>query len=110
VVITTTRVDTIVAPNTNVTKRRVIITFAVNLGRGLGGFLMERSLSRSLRLPTMNTRIVETPNTVFTNPIMTTHVHKTIDQPTMSSIVARGYISTNVEAPKGRHRKPFVIT
>ncbi len=34
VIITTTRVDTVVAPNTNVAKRGIIIESVVNLGRG----------------------------------------------------------------------------
>ncbi len=70
-VITTIGVDTIVV------KREVIIESVINLGCGLSTLSMGRSLNRSSRLPTTNTGVVETPHMVFTNPIMTTHVHKT---------------------------------
>jgi hypothetical protein len=42
-VITTTGVETIVVPNTNVAKRGVVIKSIVNLGRGLGGFSTRRN-------------------------------------------------------------------
>jgi hypothetical protein len=38
---------------------------------------------------------------VFTNPIMTTHVNKTVNRSPMSSIDVGGYISTNVKNIKG---------
>jgi hypothetical protein len=47
---------------------------------------------------------------VFTNPIMTIHVNKTVDQPLMSSMAIGGYRSTNVENPRGGYRKPSVVT
>ncbi len=46
---------------------------------------------------------------MFTNPIMTTRVHKTIDQPLMSSIAIRGYRSTDAKDPKGGHQEPSII-
>jgi len=39
-----------------------------------------RNLGRSLKLPTINTGVVGTPQMVFTNPIMTIH-DKTTNQP-----------------------------
>ncbi len=90
-VITTTRVDIVVEPNTNVTKRGIIIRFVVNLDHALGRFSIGKKLNRSLRLPTTNTRVVGTPQMVFTNIIMTTHVHKTTYRPLMNLITTRGY-------------------
>jgi hypothetical protein len=51
----------IVAPNSIVVKRGVIIGSTINLGHGLGGFLAGRNLSRSLKLREVNTRVVGTP-------------------------------------------------
>jgi hypothetical protein len=50
----------------------------------------------------MNTRVAGT-YMVFTNPKMTIHVHKTIDQPLMNSITTRGYINIDAKDPKGWH-------
>jgi hypothetical protein len=69
----------VVAPNTNVAKKGIIIEYAINLGCGSSGFSTERSLNKSSRLPMVNTRVVGTPQMVFTNPIMIIHVHKTTD-------------------------------
>ncbi len=99
IVITTTWVDTIVAPNTNVVRKRVVVESIINLGHGLGKFLMGRSLNWSLGLPSANTGIVGTPKMVFTNLIMTTHVQKTTYRPLMNSITIGGYKSTNAENP-----------
>jgi hypothetical protein len=60
-IITTTRVETIVAPNMNVAKRGVVIGFAKNLSRGLGGFSTRRNLNSISRLAMTNTRVVGTP-------------------------------------------------
>jgi hypothetical protein len=46
---------------------------------------------------------------VFTNPIMTTHVNRTIDQPPMNSMVAGGYKTTNAVSSKQGYRKSFVV-
>jgi hypothetical protein len=43
---------------------------------------------------------------VFTNPITTTHVNKTANQPLMSSMVARGYRNIDVANPRGGYREP----
>jgi hypothetical protein len=103
-------VDTVVAPNTNVARKGVVIKLVVNLGHGLGRFSTRKSLSRSSRLPMMNIGVVGTSQMVFINPIIITHVHRTTNRPSMSSIAIRGYISIDVEDPKGGHQEPFVIT
>jgi hypothetical protein len=51
----------VVAPNMNVVRKWVIIGSATNLCRGSGRFLVRRNLSRSLGLPTTNTKVVGTP-------------------------------------------------
>jgi len=38
---------------------------------------------------------------VFTNPIMTTRVNRTIDQPLMNSMAAGRYKSVDVTNPRG---------
>ncbi len=68
--------ETIVAPNTNFFRSGVLTKFASNFGRGLGGILVGRNLSKSFRLPTTIVGVIGTPQMVFTNPIMTTHVNK----------------------------------
>jgi hypothetical protein len=100
----------VVTPNMNVARRGGVIGFAVNLGRGLGGFLMGKSLSRSLRLSTTNARFFGTPQMLFTNPIIIIHVHKTIDEPPMSSIAIGGYRNTYAENPKGEYQGPSIMT
>ncbi len=47
---------------------------------------------------------------VFTNPIMTTHMNRTIDRPSMSSMVVGGYTSSNVMNPRRGYKKPFAVT
>jgi hypothetical protein len=91
----------VVASSVNVARRGIIIGSVVNSSHGLGGLSMRRNLNRSLRPPTMNTKVVGTPQMVFINPIMTIRVHRTTYIALMSSIVAGGYISIDVENPKG---------
>jgi hypothetical protein len=45
---------------------------------------------------------------VFINPIMTTHVNKTTNQPLMNSITIGRYKITYDENPNGGYQKPFV--
>jgi hypothetical protein len=47
---------------------------------------------------------------VFTNPIMTTHVNKIIDWPSMSLIVAGRYISADARNIGRGYWKPSIIT
>jgi hypothetical protein len=79
--ITTTNVETFVMPNIDVVRRGILIGFAVILGSGSNGVSTIKNLNRSLALPTTITRVVSTFQMVFTNPIMTTHVNRTINRP-----------------------------
>ncbi len=108
VVIPTTRVE-IVAPKRNFVKGGVVIGFAMNLGHGSRGVLVGRNLSRSLGTPLATIGVDGTPYMVFTNPIMTTHVNMTTDQPPMSSIIVGGYISTYVGNLGRGYQKPYVV-
>jgi len=73
-------VETVITPNMDVVKNGMVIGSVLNVSHGLSGFLAIRNLSRSSRLPTINTRVVRTPQMVFTNPIMTIH-DKTTNRP-----------------------------
>jgi len=59
--ITTTWVETIVAPNIDVVKRGVLIGSIIKLGSGSSGISVIRNLSRSSALPTSTTGVVHTP-------------------------------------------------
>jgi hypothetical protein len=61
----------------DVVKRGVLIGSIEKLGSGLGGILARKKLSGSSALPTTTIRVVGTPQMVFTNLIMTTHVNRT---------------------------------
>jgi hypothetical protein len=110
VVITTIGVEIVVAPNTNVVKGGILISYVENLGYGCDIVSIGISLNRSLEMLTITTRIVGTPHMVFTNPIMTTRVNIIINRILMNSLVAREYKSTNVENPRGGYREPSIIT
>jgi hypothetical protein len=62
----------------NVIKKGIVIKFAANLGRESNEFLTGKNLNRNSRPLVGNTKVVGTPQMVFTNPIMTktlkTHV------------------------------------
>jgi len=45
------------------------------MGSGSCGFLTRRKLNGSTTLPTSTIRVVGTPQMVFTNPILITHVN-----------------------------------
>jgi hypothetical protein len=102
-------VETIVAPTTNFVKIGILIGSATNLGRGLGGVLERRNLSKSLGIPIAIIRVVRTPQMVFTNPKMTTHVNMTTYRPLMNSIIAEGYKNINAKNLGKGYRKPFII-
>jgi hypothetical protein len=63
----------------DVVKRGILIAFATKLGNGLCEVLARRKLNGSSTLPIATTRIIETPHMLFTNPIMITHVNRTLD-------------------------------
>jgi hypothetical protein len=101
VIITTTGVETVVTPSTNIVRSGVLIGSTTNLGHGSNIILARRNLSWSLGLPAIIFGVVGTPQMVFINPIMTTHVNRTTNRPPMSSMVIRKYKSTNAKNPRG---------
>jgi len=102
-------VEMVVALNINVVKKVVLIGFVSKLGSGLGGVSARRNLSRSLALPIAITRVIGTPQMVFTNPIMTTHVNRIIDRPPMNSMTAGRYRNVDAVNPRGGHQEPSAI-
>jgi hypothetical protein len=93
--ITTTRVETVVAPTMDVVRKGILIGSTTKLGNGLGGVSARRKLSGSMALSTTTTRVVGTSQMIFTNLMMTIHVNTTIDRPPMSSMVVGGYKSAD---------------
>ncbi len=75
----------------DVVKRGVLIGSTTKMGSGSGGVLVGRKLSGSITLSTLTIGVVGTPQMVFTNPILITHVNMTIDQPSMSSMATKRY-------------------
>jgi hypothetical protein len=77
-IITTTGVETIVAPNMNVVRKRIVIGSIANLGRESDEFSAKKILNRNSGPLVANTRVVGRTQMVFTNPIKTkilgTHV------------------------------------
>jgi hypothetical protein len=60
----------------------------------LGGISIGRNLSQNVGLLAISIGVVGTLQMVFTNLIMTIHMNKTVDQPSMSSMVVGGYKNT----------------
>jgi len=58
-------------------------------------------LNESTTLPTTIIAVVGTPQMVFTNSIMITHVNRTTNQPSMSLMAAKGYKIANAMNSKG---------
>jgi len=108
--VTTIVVETVVAPTMDVVKMGVLMRSGTKLGSGLGGVSVGRKLNGNTILPTTITKVVETPQIVFINLIMITHMNKIINQPSMSLMAARRYKSVNVMNPKGGYQEPFVVT
>ncbi len=94
----------------DVVRSGILIKFATKLGSGSSGISTRRNLNQSSTLPTTTTRVVGTPQMVFTNPITTNHVNRTTYQPTMSSIDVGGYRSADGVNPRVGCQKPFVVT
>jgi hypothetical protein len=59
--ITTTRVETVVAPSINVIRKGILIRSITKLGSESGGVSTVRNLSQSLALPIATTKVVGTP-------------------------------------------------
>ncbi len=67
---------------------------------GLGRVLVRKNFNRNSALPIVITGVVgDTPDGVY-QPIMTTHVNKIANEPSMSSMDARRYRSENVANPR----------
>ncbi len=47
---------------------------------------------------------------VFTNPIMTIHVNRIANRPSMNSMAIGGYKNVDVANPRGGYQKPSVVT
>jgi hypothetical protein len=93
-------VETVVVPNINVARRGVLIGFVTKLGSRSSGVLVVRNLGRSLALPTAITKVIGTPQMVFTNLITTIHVNRTANQTLMNSMDVGGYRSADVANPR----------
>jgi hypothetical protein len=103
-------VETIVALATNFVRIRILIGFVTNLGCGSKGVLVKRNLSRSSRIPIATTKVVKTPQMVFTNPKMTTHVNMTAYRPSMNLVIAGRYKSVDARNLGKGYREPFIVT
>jgi hypothetical protein len=75
----------------------------------LGGVSIGKKLNGSTTLPTTSIGVIRTPQMVFSNLIMTTHVSRTIDRPLMNLMTTRGYRSVDVVNPKGGYQKPSTV-
>jgi hypothetical protein len=80
------------------------------LASGLDGVLVRRNLSWNSTLLTSTTKVVKTPQMVFTNSIMTTHVNRTTNRPLMNSMVAEGYKSVNATSLRNEYWESSVVT
>ncbi len=107
--ITITRVEMVVAPNMNFVRRGILLKSVAKLGSGSSGTLVGRNMSQSLALLRVTTRVVGTPQLVFTNLIMIIHVNKTVGRPSVNSMVVGGYKSANVVYPRGGYQKPSIV-
>jgi hypothetical protein len=108
--ITTTRVETFVAPTMDVVRRGILIGSTTKLDSGSNGVLVGRKLNGSTTLPIVVIGVVGTPWMVFTNSIMITLVNRIVDRPSTSSMATKGNRSVDAMNSKGRYRKPFVVT
>jgi hypothetical protein len=63
----------------------------------------------NMALPATIIRVVGTPQMVFTNPLMTIHVIRTINRPSMSSMVVGGYKNVDATNPRGGYQKPYIV-
>ncbi len=101
--------ETVVAPTINVVKMVVLIGSATKFGNGSSGISTGRKLSGSTILPTTTIGVVGTPQMVFINLIMTIHVNKIVNQPSMNLMATRWYIGVNAMNLKEGYQEPFVV-
>jgi hypothetical protein len=98
-------VETLVAPKIYTIKRGVLIGSIIKLGIGSSGILTVRNLSWSSALLAVTTRVVGTPQMMFKNPRMTTHVNRIVNGQVMNSITTRRYRNGNATNPRGGYLK-----
>ncbi len=96
--------EMVVVPNIDVVKRGVLIEYVAKLGGGLSGILVVRNLNQSSTLLIATTRIVGTPQMVFIDLIMNTHVNMITNRPFMSLMVTGRYKSANAVNPRGGYQ------
>jgi hypothetical protein len=108
--ITTIRVEMVVLSTMDVVRMEVLIGSITKLGIGSCIVSVRRKLSGSSKLPITTIGVVGTPHIKFTNPIMTTHVNSTVDQPPMTSMAIRGYKNANAMNPRRGYQEPSIIT
>ncbi len=83
-------------PNINVVRRGLLIGFVTKLGSRSSGVLVVRNLGRSSALPIVITKVMATPQMVFTNLIMSIHVNRIANQTLMNPMDVGGYGSVDV--------------
>ncbi len=110
VIIITIRVEIVVAPSTNLIKCGILIGSTIILDSGSSGVSTRRNMSRSFALSITTIRVVGTPQIVFTNLIITTHVNKTTNRPLMNSMATRRYKNADATNPRKGYQEPSVIT
>ncbi len=108
-IIPTIRVEIVVVANTNFVRGGILTKSTTNLGCGSRRVSTRRNLSRDFGLPPTTTKVVGTPQMVFTNLIITICVNMIPYWPPMSSIATRGYKSIDVENLRGGYWKSFII-
>ncbi len=108
--ITTTKVEMVVMASTDVVRKEVLIGSLTKLGNGSSGVLTIRNLIQSLALPIAITGVIGTPQMVFINLIIITHVNKTTNRPLMSSMAMER--CRNVDAMHSRegYQEPIAVT
>jgi hypothetical protein len=107
--VTTIGVEMVIAPTMDVIKMVVLIGSTTKLGSGSSGISARRKLSGSTILPTTTIGVVQTPQMVFTNLIMTIHMNKIVNQPSMNLMAIKRYRSVDAMNPKGGYQEPFVV-
>jgi hypothetical protein len=108
--IITTRVEMVVAPNIDVVKGGILIGFVAKLGSESGGVSIIKNLSPSSTLPTTIIGVVCTPQMVFTNSVMTIHVNRTANRPSMSSKAIGRNRRVDATNLGGGYRETSVVT
>jgi len=110
VIIITIRVEIVVTLSTNLIKCGILIGSTIILDSGSSGVSTRRNLSRSFALSITTIRVVRTPQIMFTNLIITTHVNKITDRPPMNSMATRRCKNADATNPRKGYQEPSIIT